>query len=562
MRKQSTPRSDTSRSGDLAIAQQTRTRRRSGSARQQLRRRRDDSLRAGLAVVAGRTAGALSRRLHLGGGTSIAGIVAQQMYPGIIAHLATQLAHGSVIVTGTNGKTTTSGFIASIMRNVGLTVWHNKEGSNLMRGVASSLVIRALPNGRLRRASSAISILEIDEATLPNIVQAVTPRVAVFTNLFRDQLDRYGEVESVAAYWRRAIDMLPDSSTLVLNADDPTTATIGENFSGKVLYYGVDDLSLNLPDQNAENKRHQVMDTRTCPRCGHDYIYDARFYSHMGHYHCPNCDLKRPQPDVRAIQVHTDSFDQQSVKISIGTGPSSVEHELTVPLPGLYNVYNALAAITAAHALDADWEPIKLGIQNSKPVFGRGESLEANGKFIRLLLAKNPTGFNEVMRTLFSDGDTKHVLFVLNDNIADGQDISWIWDVDFEQAVGKTRTLITAGTRALDLALRFKYAGVEQDKIMVVPPAPLKSENVETSMRGRVLNRSRRNREAAAAQTHETAGGQAHNYGLKQALNLALDQTPAGETLFVIPTYTALLEIHRDLEQRGVAPHYWEGKDS
>jgi lipid II isoglutaminyl synthase (glutamine-hydrolysing) len=557
MRKQSTPRSDTSRSGKLAVAQQAQSRRLSSSGRKRFRRRRGNALRAGLAVVAGRTAGALSRRLHLGGGTSIAGIVAQQMYPGIISHLATQLAHGSVIITGTNGKTTTSGFIASIMRNEGLTVWHNKEGSNLMRGVASSLVIHSMPNGRLRRASSAISILEIDEATLPNIVQSITPRVVVFTNLFRDQLDRYGEVESVAAYWRRAINTLPDSSILVLNADDPTTATIGENFVGKVLYFGVDDLSLNLPDQSAENTRHQVMDTRTCPRCGNDYVYDARFYSHMGHYHCPSCGTKRPQPDVRVVQMHTDSFDQQSVKIIIGSGPTAEEHDLTVPLPGLYNVYNALAAITATHALNVSWEPIVQGIQQSKPAFGRGESLETNGKFIRLLLAKNPTGFNEVMRTLFYDGDSKHVLFVLNDNIADGQDISWIWDVDFEQAAGKTRTLITAGTRALDLALRFKYAGVEQNRIMVVPPAPLRSENIKA----RAPGRARRKREVAV-HTGDTDSKQTSSYGLKQALDLALDQTPTGETLFVIPTYTALLEIHRDLEQRGIAPHYWEGKDA
>src|SRR6266704_1023567 len=185
-------------------------------------KRRRTSLRAGVAVIGGRAAGALSRRLHLGGGTSIVGIVAQRLYPGIVGHLAGQLEHGSVMVTGTNGKTTTSGFIAAILRDAGLRVWHNREGSNLMSGVASSLVIRALPNGNLRGKGRAISILEIDEAVVSQAVQTIPPRVAVFTNLFRDQLDRYGEVDTVAARWRGAVESLPASTTLVLNADDPT----------------------------------------------------------------------------------------------------------------------------------------------------------------------------------------------------------------------------------------------------------------------------------------------------------------------------------------------------
>ena len=246
------------------------------------------ALNAGLAVIAGRTVGALSRRLHLGGGTSIVGVVAQRVYPGIVAHLATQLEYGCVLITGTNGKTTTSSFITAILRDGGLRVWRNREGSNLERGVASSLVIRALPNGHLRRSGHAISVLEIDEAALPHLVQELPARVVVFTNLFRDQLDRYGEVDSVATFWRNAISQLPQTTTLVLNADDPGVAFLGESFTGKKVYYGIDDLALNqLAD--TETARYQVMDTRTCPRCGGEFVYDARFYSHMGHYHCPQC---------------------------------------------------------------------------------------------------------------------------------------------------------------------------------------------------------------------------------------------------------------------------------
>ncbi len=528
--------------------------------------KRRTSLRAGIAVVGGRTAGALSRRLHLGGGTSVVGLVAQRMYPNIVGHLATQLEHGSVVVTGTNGKTTTSGFIGAILSDAGLRVWRNREGSNLMGGIASSLVIRALPNGHLRRGGRAISILEVDEAVVPQAVQSVPARVITFTNLFRDQLDRFGEVDSVAARWQQTLSTLSTDTILVLNADDPTTAYLGEMFTGRVVYFGIDDPALDLSTQHRADERHQVIDTRTCPRCGGEYSYELRFFSHMGHYQCTGCGRRRPQPDVRAVKVRSDDFDRMRIDIasSVKVATAKQQQEIIIPLPGIYNVYNALAATAVAQALEIGWEPIVTGIEQFKPIFGRGERLQIEGRTLRLLLAKNPTGFNEVLRTLFSEGARRHVLFVLNDNIADGRDISWIWDVDFERAVHQTMTLVVAGSRALDLALRLKYAGIAQDEMTIVTISPLRAMKRDTAQ----TTSNKRQRKNRSMRIAEETGGEALNavatqrYGIAEALDRAVRQTPVGETLFVVPTYTGLLEIQRELERRGLTPHYWEGRDS
>lgn len=522
-------------------------------------KRQTRSLRAGLAVMGGRAAGAISRRLHLGGGTSIAGIVAQRLYPDIVNHLSSQLAYGSVLVTGTNGKTTTSGFIAAILSDAGLRVWRNREGSNLMRGIAGALVIRARPGGNLRRAGQAISIFEVDEAVVPHMVEAVPLRVAVFTNLFRDQLDRYGEVDSVSARWQRAVEALPASTTMILNADDPSVALLAGSRQDNVVYFGIEDATLDLAAQGISPERHQTIDTRACARCGAELVYTMRFYSHLGHYLCPNCGFARPQPQVRATSVTMNAFDQLRITVETPTK----QGEIVIPLPGFYNIYNALAAIAAAQALQINWEPIVSGIQQFKPAFGRGERVQVAGRTIRILLAKNPTGFNEVLRTLFSEGENRHMLLVLNDNIADGRDISWIWDVDFERIAQQTSMLTVTGTRALDLGLRLKYAGVDERAMSIVPLAPLraaagrtmaarpqKSEAAHASSNGRLAGAGRTRPAARLAQT----------YGLAYALDSALQQTPVGETLFVIPTYTGLLDIHRELERRGLTPHYWEEK--
>ncbi len=531
------------------------------SSQRNFKRRKRSSLRAGLAVMGGRTAGALSRRLHLGGGTSIAGMVAQRLYPDIVEHLSTQLAHGSVLVTGTNGKTTTSGFIAAILSDAGLRVWRNREGSNLMQGVAGALVIRAQPDGNLRREGQAISIFEIDEAVIAQAIQVLTPRVVVFTNLFRDQLDRFGEVDSITKRWQQAIDLLPENATLVLNADDPTTAFLSEFFGGKVVFFGIDDSSPGLANEGLDTERHQVIDTRTCPHCGGEYVYSVRYYSHLGHYMCSQCKRERPDADVRAVKIVADGIDRLRMQIETPTQKG----EIVIPLAGFYNVYNALAAIAAAQALDINWEPIVSGIEQFKPVFGRGERVQVEGRTLRLLLAKNPTGFNEVLRTLFSDGIQRHVLFVLNDNIADGQDVSWIWDVDFERTIHQFATLTVAGTRAFDLALRLKDAGIEHDAMTIVNSAPLRAlESAQKKARRTHQLRQAQNIEAkqntqmAVLDESPLNHRSTRAYGISNALDTAIRQTQSGETLFVIPTYTGLLEIHRELERRGLTPRYWE----
>jgi UDP-N-acetylmuramyl tripeptide synthase len=437
--------------------------------------------------------------------------------------------------------------------------------------------MRALPNGRLRKSGRAASILETDEAVVPQLVQVISPRVLVFTNLFRDQLDRYGEVDSVSLRWQQAISTLPSDTILILNADDPSTAYLGSLFSGRVLYFGIDDPHLDLTQQDGV-ERHQVMDARTCPRCSSEFTYTLRIYSHMGHYYCPNCGLTRPEPDLRALHVQTDDFDRMRVQVTTSILTTNTtktqQQDIVVPLPGIYNIYNALAAAATAQALQISWGPIVTGIEQFKPIFGRGERVQVDGRTLRLLLAKNPTGFNEVLRTLFSEGAQRHILFVLNDNIADGRDISWIWDVDFERAVDQSATLVVAGSRALDLSLRLKYAGANQDDMVIIRPAPSRIARREMHSRNRnqraiknTINKARTSRKLASAKVVADAPAdgsiattQSH-YGLAQALSEAIRRTPEGETLFVIPTYTGLLEIHRELEQRGLTPHYWEEKD-
>ncbi len=483
------------------------------------------------AIAAGKAAAAASRLLGRGGGTAIAGLVALRVDPRLVRRLTAQAGAGSIAITGTNGKTTTSLMLSRIATAAGLRPLHNRSGSNLMRGVAAMLVQEATLTGAIPDAAERLAILEVDEATLPEIARTVAPKVIVFTNLFRDQLDRYGEVDAVAAAWERALAGLRSATadreppTIVLNADDPAVAHLGRGYGGRVVYYGIDDTSV------AGESDDHASDFRTCLDCGAEIVYTATFYGHIGHWRCPSCGNARPAPDVSVTRVAL-SDDATAMTLAIAdTGETSPrpaatplrpaerganELSIELPLAGLYNAYNALAAAAGALALGLPREAIVSALDGFSAAFGRQERFSVDGRDVQVLLGKNPTGLNQVLRTIAARGGAKRLLFFLNDGIADGRDVSWIWDADYETVQPGTAWALAAGTRAEDLALRLKYAGFGAD----VP--------VE--------------RETAAA------------------LRRALDATPAGETLYVVPTYTAMLEVRELLAKRAGGGKFWEGE--
>ncbi|HEX9056144.1 MAG TPA: MurT ligase domain-containing protein [Ktedonobacterales bacterium] len=505
--------------------------------------------RAAAAVVAGRAAGASARRLRLGAGTSLPGLVASQLDPDIVAHLGAQLRHGSVLVTGTNGKTTTSGLVAFILRDAGLRVWRNREGANLLRGVTAALVIRAEPNGRLRRDGNAAAVFEVDEAAFPRVLTELRPRTVVITNLFRDQLDRYGEVDTVAERWRDALSCAPATTTLALNADDPAVAALADVATGPVVNFGVEDVAGALGGREASG---EVIDTRTCPRCHTPLAYTQRFYSHIGHWACPGCGFARPAPAIRARAVTSVGLDATHFHLETPAG----ETDVTLALPGLYNVYNALASAAAAHIMGAGLDATRTGLRRFTPAFGRAERIQVEGRDVRLLLAKNPTGFNEVLRALSahdpSGGEPTrlHLFLLLNDNAADGEDVSWIWDADFERVAALARTIVVGGTRAADLAVRLKYAGV-----------PMSLAHAPTSGAADARDTDR-DLAAVAVPAVEGAVPTIIESNVTHALDAALANVPTGGTLYVVPTYTAMLAVRSELERRGFAARYWETVDA
>jgi UDP-N-acetylmuramyl tripeptide synthase len=509
-------------------------------ARKDARRERLRNARTAAAIVVGRAAGACARRLRLGAGTSLPGLVASRLDPEIVARLGAELKHGCAVVTGTNGKTTTSGLLAYVLRDAGMRIWRNREGANLLRGVTAALVIRAEPNGHLRRNGDAAAVFEVDEAAFPAVLAQLAPRAIVVTNLFRDQLDRYGEVDTVAERWRDALATASEQTAVALNADDPAIAALADVVKGPVLFYGVESFAPHFAT-NAES-RVEVVDTRNCPRCRTRLDYSERLYSHIGHWRCPRCGYARPMPSIYARHVAPDGIEGMCLDLVTPEGAATVR----LNLPGLYNVYNALAAAAAGHLMGASLSQTSRAVVRFTPAFGRAERIEVDGREVRILLAKNPTGLNEVFHALEAAGTgRRHLFLLLNDRPADGEDISWIWDADFERVSRLARSLVIGGTRANDLAVRLKYAGVPIDAA-----SPTKSEPA-VSMNG----------DAVPATECTGTVPVAVEPSIPRALDAALSHVPRGETLFVVPTYTAMLAVRTELERRGYAQHYWETGD-
>jgi lipid II isoglutaminyl synthase (glutamine-hydrolysing) len=446
-----------------------------------------------LALAAARATAFASRASGRGGGTTLPGRVLTALAPTAPRRLAARLPRGCVLVSATNGKTTTCALLAEVLRGRARLA-RNGAGANLASGIASALSVRST-------ARAELGLFECDEAALPAIAAQLEPRAIALGNLFRDQLDRYGELELVADRWRELVAHLDPATTLVVAADDPLTASLAEGHR-TVVRYGIDDPGVALA------VAPHAADARFCVRCGHPYDYLAAYVGHLSDYRCPNCGNAREPLDVAARAIELRGLDGTAFDLCHGDDRVRVE----LALPGLYNVENALAAAALAVVLGEPLDVVAAGLGRFRGAFGRFQRLQVDGAELVLLLIKNPAGANEVLRIL-PDGDVS-LLFALNDRIADGRDVSWVWDVDWEAVAPRLRHVVAAGTRAGDAALRLKYAGVDPAAIEVVPDV------------GDALDR--------------------------------LAALAAGGTGYVLPTYTAMLELQRVAAGRGLAKPYWE----
>jgi lipid II isoglutaminyl synthase (glutamine-hydrolysing) len=453
------------------------------------------------AVALARAAGGLSRRLGRGGGTSLPGKVLLSMRPDALAALGGRLTGGSVVVSATNGKTTTARLVASCARAAGRGLVANPAGANLMSGVATALV-----DASPRHEDPRTGLFEVDEGALRDVAAQLRPQTVVLMNLFRDQLDRYGELEMLADRWGEVVAALPEGSTTVLNADDPAVAALAE-LHGRCLLFGVDDPSVALP------ALPHAADSTRCRRCGGGLRYARVTLAHLGLWSCEGCGASRPRPAVSARSVELHGV--RGITVVIDTPQGEVRAEL--PLPGVHNAYNATAAVAAGIAMGLPLEAIRSGIAAGEAAFGRAERLAVDGRELVLLLAKNPTGANETVRTVLLDPEPPNLLIALNDRTADGRDISWIWDVDYEPLFARAASLTLTGDRAHELGLRVRYADA------AVPAAP----HIEPDP--------------------------------SRALQHALSCVPAGGTLYVLPTYTAMLGLRAVLVERGAAEAFWRG---
>ena len=431
-----------------------------------------DKLRLGLAVSVAKSVTFFVRSLRLGAASVLPGSIARRIEPQLLTLLSQQVKSGIILIAGTNGKTTTSLLLRSILERKGYRVAHNATGANLENGLVTALMESANSVGGL---NVDYAILEVDENIVPKVLTPIQPKIILCLNLFRDQLDRYGEVDSISKRWTKVISTLPADTVVIPNADDPTLCYLGQQLKQKVSFFG-----LSEPKQYLEKIQHAV-DSIYCPRCGHSLDYQGVYLSHLGDFTCPSCGFSKSQPTLNS-------------------------QEWEQVLVGLYNKYNTLAAATAAIELGVDEKTIHDTIPTFQAAFGRAEELEIDGKRVRILLSKNPVGTNETIRVVTQSND-KTTLLVLNDRVQDGEDVSWIWDVDTEKLVERGGTLVVSGDRVYDMALRLRY-----------------SENTVDSKLNLIIQQD-----------------------LKQAIDVALKNTADDETLHILPTYTAMLDVREIL---------------
>jgi len=443
-----------------------------------------------LAVLAGKVSAATIRFLGAGMGSNLPGRFARSLSSRILADLSSQPRLGSLAVTGTNGKSTTAGLISAILRTAGYKLVHNRQGANLVTGITASLVDAADWSGQI---DADYGIFEIDEAALPVVANEIPLKTILVTNLFRDQLDRFGELDTTAKLIETGIQR--NNSSAVLNADDPNVCQLIS--SGERTYYGVGSIeSCTVSD-------YEPAELAYCAQCGAEITYVSKSYGQLGDWRCSKCDHKRPPLSCYATNIKTlastSVFDlhwqEESLEIELG-------------LPGLFNVYNAIAACALALKLGISLPAVKDGLKEYTTLFGRSEKITLAGKTAIIQLIKNPAGASQSIQALVTEPKVQ-VLIAINDNYADGRDVSWLWDADFEPLANLSCKFVVAGRRAEDMAVRLKYAGVEEKQIECVP-------------------------------------------SLAKALETAFEHCSTDEILWILPTYTCLLELQKILKRAGL----------
>ena len=460
--------------------------------------------RLALAISAGKLAGASGRFFRIGGGTSLPGMIARRIDPNVLKSVVGASKAKKIVITGSNGKTTTARMTATIADFSGQRVSHNRTGSNMLQGVTSVAVNFADVFGRL---DSDVLLFEIDEGTIPLAVPEIQPDVVVITNIFRDQLDRYGELYSVANALNAMLENLPATSTILLNGNDPQVANFALNAKAKRLFFGLEttEIGTPVPEQSADIIR--------CILCQEDLQYEVAYMSHLGLYRCPNCGYTLPKLDfaATAVSLASDGEGPSHVTLRTPQGPLTLE----IPLPGVHNVYNATAAIAAAMSADLDIEKAPQALASIRPAFGRLEKIQAGDQTIYLAFVKNPTSFNLMLRLIKQHATEKHALIVASNTVVDGEDFAWLWDVDLEEIAPEIRDIVCSGSKAEELAMRLKYADVPTDNISII---------------------------------HER----------EAALDAALKNTGPGGTLYIMASYTPTHELRRIMQKRGWVKHFWE----
>jgi UDP-N-acetylmuramyl tripeptide synthase len=432
--------------------------------------------------------------------------VAERVDPALLTKLTGQLGEGAVIVGGTNGKTTTTRMVADVFEAVPWNVVHNRSGSNLVRGVIAAFVQEASFTGSI---GGDIGVIEADEAALPELIRRVQPRIILLNNLFRDQLDRYGELDTIAKTWKTVLTDLPAETTVIVNGDDPTLVAISDDMRARRVCFGLDEENHRL------DSLPHAADAAICRFCGSDLGYHALYVSHLGDWFCKGCGRKRPDLDYVGSTIELHGVTSLSMRI---TEAPDDAHDVQIGVPGLYNAYNALAAAAVAREVGVSWDVITNAFDAFRSAFGRIERLTYKGRELTLALVKNPTGFNEVLRMLTAEtgGLQLQTMIAINDLDADGRDVSWLWDVDFELLAEGNGDLFTTGLRGPDMANRLKYAGICRDRIHQLINDP------------------------------------------SSALDEFVDALPEGEGAYILPTYTAMLALRKTLAERGAVTAFWE----